>query len=221
MRVLAFLGVVLLVGLGSAQAQNQFGVQAGYTFNQMYFNFRGLQQAWVPGRQVGVHWRRYSMPQAGIQIGAVWQEKGYDIFADIPQARYRVKEYHIELPVQTAVVVGKKNFRFGFTGGMYVGYVLGRTIEQGSSFGIVESGIELDFTQQARLPWQYGLQGGLGPQIKIGSGWLQLEGKFAMALSNRYETDLSRINSLNISQQQTVSIAVVWWWGQVPTPTKK
>ena len=206
---------ILLVATGSLQAQSQFGVQAGLTYNQMYLRITGLEQNYVQGRQAGIHWQTFSNKYAGFRLGLVWEEKGYELFSDIPELTYRVREYHVSLPVQSAVVVGKGRLKLGASGGVYVSRILGREVELGSANTIAEADLGIDFSTQERLDWQYGLQGGLGPIIQLGGSMLQLEGKFAMNLSNRYQSDLSASGALNTSQQQTISVGVIWWWGRL------
>lgn len=187
-------------------AQQLVGVRGGYTFNRMEFSRRPTpEQQWVQGYSGGVVFRTLNTPHLGLQLELLLEEKGWHLFPATDDA-YGTLERHLSLPVQSVVMLGKGRFQFVVNGGAYASYVLKERItHQG-----IGGGYPQDYQQQPRQDWQYGLLAGLGPAVKIGGNWLQLEGRFAFTLSNRLQPNLANRATFNVSQQQTVTVALVW-----------
>ena len=191
---------------GSSIAQQLVGIRGGYGQHRLQFNVpRPPEQQWAPGVGGGVVFRTLNSPHLGLQLELLLEQKGWHLFPGTGQA-YHIEEQHLSLPIQSVVMVGKGRLQFVIAGGAFATYIMGqKVIENGTddTYGI-------NYERQPLLDWQYGLLGGLGPAVKIGRNWLQLEGRFAYTLSNRLEPNLARFDAFNVSQQMSVTVALVW-----------
>lgn len=192
---------------GVASAQHFVGARVGYGFHQMKFNVSPApEQNWTPGLAAGFVFRSMATPHLGIQIEVLAEEKGWHLFPDTDNS-YLMEELHATLPVQTVVVIGKGRLQFVLSAGAFGTYILGQEV--------VTTGVSPDypvrFDEQPRRDWQYGLLGGGGPMIQVGKrSRFQLEGRYYYTLSNRLEPNLTQNNTFDVSQQQSVNVALLW-----------
>lgn len=195
---------------GTAPAQQLVGIKGGWGLHNIRAvpSIRNVplpEQNWVQGLGGGLIFRTLSSKHLGLQLELLLDQKGWHLLPATPNA-YRIEEQHLTLPVQSVVMVGKGNFQLVINGGAFVSYIIGEKITE---FGSPD-GYPVKFRGQPNLDWHYGLLGGMGPAIRIGRSWLQLEGRFSYTLSNRLQPNLSVNDAFNITNQQSVSFALLW-----------
>ncbi len=188
---------------GSLLAQQLIGVRGGYGQHGMQFNATPKpEQQWEAGLGGGVVFRTLSSPHLGLQLELLMEQKGWYLFPGTDNA-YQMQEQHLMLPVQSVVMVGNGRFQLVIGAGAFASYILSEKIMHS---GEASPG----FKRQPMQDWHYGLLGSLGPAVRIGRNWLQLEGRFSNALSNRLEPNLAVTDAYNLSWQQSVTLSLVW-----------
>lgn len=201
-----FLIVGCCLMAGMAHAQHFVGARVGFGLNQMNFNVSPApEQDWVQGATGGFVFRSMASKHMGIQVELLAERKGWHLFPGT-QNSYLIEELHATLPVQTVVVIGKGPFQFVLTAGAFASYVLG---EQKTTDGVND--YPVNFDEQPRRDWQYGLLGGGGPMLQISKrSRLQLDARYAYTLSNRLEPNLASSETFDVSQQQGASVSLMW-----------
>lgn len=190
----------------AATAQQMAGARAGYILSRMQFDRAPAPlQSWVNGLGGGVVFRTMNSPHLGLQLELLVEQKGWHLFPGTTEA-YEIQEHHLSLPVTSVVVAGSGNLRLVINGGVYASYVFKEEVLEDGQQDVYP----VAYAQQSRQNWQYGIVAGLGPAVKIGRNWLQLEGRFAYTLSNRLAPNLAVTNVFNESQQQAVTVSLVW-----------
>lgn len=195
---------------GTAQAQQLVGIKGGYGLH----NIRAVpsmripqpEQKWVQGLSGGIVFRTLNSQHLGLQMELLVEQKGWHLLPGTPDA-YRIEEQHLSLPIQSVVMIGRGNVQLVVSGGAFAAYIMKEEefYEEGAG-----AGYPVKFRRQSNQDWHYGLLGGLGPALRIGRSWLQLEGRFSYTLSNRLEPNLTASDAFNISNQQSVTFALTW-----------
>lgn len=195
---------------GTALAQQLVGVKGSWGLH----NIRAVpsvripqpQQQFVPGPGAGLVFRTLSSRHLGLQLELLVEEKGYSLLPLNDPDNYRIEERHLTLPIQSVVMVGRGNFQLVINGGAFASYIFGENVVEKAE----AKAYPIKFWEQTNQDWHYGLVGGLGPAVRIGRNWLQLEARFSYSLSNRLKPNLSVTDAFNISNQQSISFSLQW-----------
>jgi hypothetical protein len=182
----------LLFALGiAAQAQTQefrpewnFGINAGVTLSQVAFS-PSVPQEWLQQNTNGGLTARYiSENNCGVQLELNYTLRGWKEKTDtvLHPNRYARSLAYLEMPLLT---------HFYFNAGRYVRVALNLGPQVSLNIGektlmkevVTSTGYEY-YDQKVQRPFDYGITGGLGLELRTGIGSFVLEGRYYYGLSD-------------------------------------
>ena len=222
-RLLFVLLIAVQAALGVAQeriaSRMTIGAHGGMTMSRVQFN-PSVQQAFLPGMIIGVHWRYVEEKHFGLiaelnlaQHG--WKERYDDDDGDL---RYNRRFTYLELPIMTHIYFGSERARGFFNLGPQVGFMIGKS----TSANFDCENLPDDYpanrqVAQLTLPVKrkvdYGITAGIGLEVNVASRHaVSLEGRFYYGLrdvfANRKSDVFAASSSLSIAVTLGYSFAL-------------
>lgn len=187
-----FFGLLLAGASSRAQSWGFVGVKGGGHFSNVFFNdtFRpvNMNTSIVYGRHFGVVGKYFMSEHAGVQVEALYAEKGYEqllLFTVDDSARsgyYATTMNYIEIPFLMNAYLGKRKLQFFINLGPYVEIFLDqKEVRLGD---LPDGGEWYPFDPEKDRTFGYGLRASGGINRLFPFGQFQLEGGFGMSLSD-------------------------------------
>lgn len=196
-RTCLLIGCLALLGSSVMSAQEDstlfrpqtyFGVQYGMNWNTVMFSPQVDQATLIANRFGGV-FRYVGQPHLGIQLELAYDQRGWAETIDSLSTNYTRELNYLEFAAFTHISIGKGAVRPLVLLGSYLSYPISQqeTIpadwdaERFSYYG-----------EPVPERLQYGLAGGLGLEVYLGSVSIQLDGRYRSALGGIYASSDSR-----------------------------
>ncbi|MGQ9800766.1 MAG: porin family protein [Candidatus Saccharicenans sp.] len=165
-----------------------FGLGLEFRLSPSAFLKTGLSYSSQGGQRNGLQ------PLAPDQISGLPVPPGVTLYADFQNET--ILDY-LEVPVMIELVTGQST-QFFVEAGLYAGYrVRAKTVTEGTSLIYldpdgsipIDSNLQVPFDAETDVSqeinrWNYGLCGGLGVKVPLGSGQVLLGGRFNYGLAN-------------------------------------
>lgn len=165
-----------------------FGLGLDFRLSSSTFLKTGLSYSSQGGQRNGLQ------PLAPDQLSGLPVPPGVTLYADFQNET--ILDY-LEVPVMMELVTGQSP-QFFVEAGLYAGYrVRAKTVTSGTSLIYLDSSGSIPLDPSLQVPfdaetnvsqeinrWNYGLCGGLGVKVPVGSGQVLLGGRFNYGLAN-------------------------------------
>ena len=176
------------------QKEWAFGVNAGLTFSKVSF-YPSIPQDMLRQGFGGITVRYISEKHFGIQAELNYSLRGWKEKTDtvIRLNQYSRSLSYLELPVMTHLYFNMgKRARLVFNAGPQLGYNIGEKILEKKIVSDPEDTSEYDYYDtKIQKPFDYGIIGGMGLELRTGIGCFILDGRYYFGLSDIFNNKRS------------------------------
>jgi hypothetical protein len=215
-----FLGVICLLfcqtGFGQEntfQKEWAFGVNGGVTLSKVRF-FPALPQDMLLQKSGGLTVRFVSEKYFGIQTELNYSLRGWKEKTDtvVNLSKYSRSIAYLEVPIMSYIYfdLGKR-VRLIFTAGPQIGYNIGeKELEREISEADKENERKLNgyYNQKIQRPFDYGITGGMGLELRTGIGHFILDGRYYFGLSDVFNN--KRSDYFQSSANQVIGVKLTY-----------
>ena len=175
--------VILSVTVSMATAQMELGVRGGFLTTNRNFKPDRKSSSVGNANNYGLVFTLYGQKYLGIQAEAALTERGYK-FRQGDTADYKLTQQMVEIPIMAQAHISYHNVSLLLNAGPYFGYVLKQT--EDVTYNGVTTSADTKFIKSYDRRVQYGLAGGPGLNVRLGSFALQAEVRYYMGFAHLY-----------------------------------
>lgn len=222
MKRLFLLLTIILLPISNSFAQKKidkelwFGAKGGVTLSQLSIS-PNIKQSMEMGSIAGITMRYAEERFFGIILELNYSQKGWKekfIESDAAYQYSRTLNY-IELPFLAHIYFGKKSFRFFLNLGPQVGICIGENTNSNFDLNTLPKFSTYrettHYTMGVDKPFDYGLTGGLGCEVRIKNQHsILVEGRYYFGLSDIFNNKSADYFSVSSNQSILVSLSYMY-----------
>ncbi|GHT73345.1 hypothetical protein AGMMS50262_04280 [Bacteroidia bacterium] len=197
-KPIALLFLFMIAGITQAQQAKfqpewAFGGNAGATFSKMRF-YPNVPQDMLTQATIGLTARYISESNFGLQVELNYAQRGWKERTDtlLHLNEYSRRIDYLELPVMTHIYFNLgSRVRLVFNLGPQIGFQIGNKNNSKKVINTPDGSYDSYYDKPVERPFDYGIAGGGGLEIRTGLGRFVLEGRYYFGLSDAFNNGKS------------------------------